>query len=111
MASVCIHRGTKQIGGTCIELEQDGARLILDLGLPLDAEEATPDLLPPVDGIHSPDPSLLGVILSHPHQDYHGLMRLLPESTPLFMGAAAERIIAAAAMFIRGGAVLQAAPH
>ena len=111
MASVCIHRGTKQIGGTCIELEQDGARLILDLGLPLDAEEATPDLLPPVDGIHSPDPSLLGVILSHPHQDHHGLMRLFPASTPIFMGAAAERIIAAAAMFIRGGATLQAAHH
>ncbi|MDR3699280.1 MAG: hypothetical protein P4L56_06560 [Candidatus Sulfopaludibacter sp.] len=97
MANVCIHRGAKQIGGTCIELEQDGARLILDLGLPLDAEEATPDLLPPVDGVRSPDPSLLGVILSHPHQDHHGLMRLLPASTPLFMGAAAERIIAAAA--------------
>jgi ribonuclease J len=111
MVNVCIHRGTKQIGGTCIELEQDGARLILDLGLPLDAEEATPDLLPPVDGVRSPDPSLLGVILSHPHQDHHGLMRLLPASTPLFMGAAAERIIAAAAMFIRGGSALQAAHH
>ena len=49
MANVCIHRGAKQIGGTCIELEQDGARLILDLGLPLDADEATPDLLPAVD--------------------------------------------------------------
>ncbi len=108
---VCIHRGTKQIGGTCVELEQDGARLILDLGLPLDAEEATSDLLPPIDGIHQADPSLLGVVLSHPHQDHHGLMRLLPASTPLFMGAAAERIIAAAAMFIRGGVVLQAARH
>ena len=38
-------------------------------------------------------------------------MRLLPASTPLFMGAAAERIIAAAAMFIRGGVALQAARH
>jgi len=38
-------------------------------------------------------------------------MRFLPASTPIFMGAAAERIIAAAAMFIRGGAVLQAARH
>ena len=109
--NVCIHRGTKQIGGTCVELEQDGARLILDLGLPLDAEEATADLLPPVDGFHNPDATLLGVVLSHPHQDHHGLMRLLPASTPLFMGAAAERIIAAAAMFIRGGAVLKATRH
>jgi ribonuclease J len=108
---VCVHRGTKQIGGTCIEPEQDGSRLILDLGLPLDAKGATPDLLPPVGGFRSPDPSLLGVILSHPHQDHHGLMQLLPATTPLFMGAAAERIIAAAALFIRGGAALHAARH
>lgn len=107
--NICIHRGAKQIGGTCVELEQDGARLIIDLGLPLDAEEATSELLPPVDGFHNPDANLLGVVLSHPHQDHHGLMRLLPPSTPFFMGAAAERIIAAAAMFIRGGVPLRAA--
>jgi ribonuclease J len=85
--------------------------LILDLGLPLDADEATAELLPPVDGFHNPDANLLGVVLSHPHQDHHGLMRLLPPSTPLFMGAAAERIIAVAAMFIRGGTPLCAAGH
>jgi ribonuclease J len=109
--NICIHRGAKQIGGTCVELEQDGARLVLDLGLPLDAEEATCDLLPPVDGFRYPDANLLGVVLSHPHQDHYGLMRLLPHSTPLFMGAAAERIIAAASMFIRGGVPLRAAGH
>ena len=32
---VCIHRGTKEIGGTCIELEAQGQRLVLDVGLPL----------------------------------------------------------------------------
>ena len=80
MAHVCIHRGAKQIGGTCIEVEQDGARLILDLGLPLDADEATPDLLPMMGGIQQADPSLLGVVLSHPHQDHYGLMRFLPRS-------------------------------
>jgi ribonuclease J len=111
MASVCIHRGAKQIGGTCIELEQDGARLLLDLGLPLDADEVTADLLPMAGGIQWVDSSLLGVVLSHPHQDHHGLMRFLPPSIPLFMGAAAERIIAAAAPFIPDGKALQAARH
>jgi len=32
----CIHRGTKEIGGTCIELESQGKRIVLDVGLPLD---------------------------------------------------------------------------
>ena len=94
-----------------MELEKDGTRLLLDLGLPLDVEEATSDLLPYMEGVRTRDDSLVGVILSHPHQDHHGLMRLLPETTPLFMGAAAERIIAAAAMFIRGSVPLCAAGY
>ncbi|CAN0621699.1 protein of unknown function [Burkholderia multivorans] len=28
---VCIHRGSKQIGGSCIELEAKGQRIVLDL--------------------------------------------------------------------------------
>jgi len=32
---VCIHRGTQQIGGTCIELTCGVSRVLLDLGLPL----------------------------------------------------------------------------
>ena len=30
-----IHRGTREIGGTCIQLSDQGATLLLDLGLPL----------------------------------------------------------------------------
>ena len=30
-----IHRGTKEIGGTCIEMEAQGRRIALDVGLPL----------------------------------------------------------------------------
>lgn len=35
--NVRILRGTKEIGGTCIELEAAGKRIALDVGLPLDA--------------------------------------------------------------------------
>jgi ribonuclease J len=31
-----IHRGANEIGGSCVELESGGARLVLDIGLPLD---------------------------------------------------------------------------
>ena len=109
--NVCIHRGARQIGGSCVELERDGARLLLDLGLPLDAAEATAELLPEVPGLHHADSSLVGVVLSHPHQDHHGLMRFLPQSTPIFMGAAAERIIEAAAMFVPNAVPLHARGH
>ena len=32
---VCIHRGSKQIGGSCVEVESRGQRILIDLGLPL----------------------------------------------------------------------------
>ena len=32
---VCIHRGTQEVGGTCIEIEAEGKRIVLDVGLPL----------------------------------------------------------------------------
>ena len=34
----CIHRGAKEIGGSCVEVICGGERLLIDLGLPLDAE-------------------------------------------------------------------------
>jgi hypothetical protein len=33
-----IHRGTREMGGTCVELESAGSRILLDLGLPLNAD-------------------------------------------------------------------------
>ena len=36
---IIVHRGTKQIGGTCIELSTANTRIILDIGLPLTTTE------------------------------------------------------------------------
>ena len=95
-----IHRGTQQIGGTCIELEAAGKRIALDLGLPLD-EADSQELLPRVSGFHEPDASLLAVVISHPHMDHYGLVRHLPPGLPLVIGETAARILNAAAQFIR----------
>jgi ribonuclease J len=99
---VCIHRGTKQIGGTCIEIEAQGKRIVLDVGLPLDAgdRDNPAALLPQVPGFREPDTSLLGVVISHPHQDHYGLIQLIRSEIPVLIGAAAARILAAAADFI-----------
>lgn len=95
-----VHRGTQQIGGTCIELEADGARLLLDLGLPLDADELSDDLLPEVSGIRTDDPTLRAIVVSHGHGDHWGLLPLCNPNVPLAMGAATARIMRAAAPFV-----------
>jgi len=88
---VCIHRGAEEIGGTCIELEAEGARIVLDLGLPLDAELGEV-ALPAVPGLAAADPSLLGVVISHPHQDHYGLAHLVPRETRFLVGRAAAAL-------------------
>ncbi len=98
---ICIHRGTHQIGGTCVEIESQGKRIVLDIGLPLDAGPADVPL-PPVQGFDRPDPSLLGVIISHPHLDHYGLAHKLPKGTPILIGQAAQRILEAASVFVPG---------
>jgi ribonuclease J len=62
-----IHRGTRQIGGVCIEIEHpDGDRIVLDAGRPLDAPEGATGLLP--ESLDRSRPAT--VLISHPHQDH-----------------------------------------
>ncbi len=100
---ICIHRGSQQIGGNCVELESGGQRLLIDLGLPLDARANTKEYLPSVDGLDGTDPSLLGILISHLHLDHSGLLSHISQSIPIGMGPAARRIMAAAAPFLKGG--------
>jgi ribonuclease J len=94
-----IHRGAQQIGGTCVELEAEGVRILLDLGLPLDADEVSDDLLPDVEGLRTEDPTLRAIVISHGHGDHWGLLPLCKPKVPIAMGAATARIMSAAAPF------------
>ncbi|MFM7061502.1 MAG: MBL fold metallo-hydrolase [Actinomycetes bacterium] len=101
-----IHRGAHEIGGNCIELEAaSGERIVLDVGRPLNAgwDEAIP--LPQVAGLADGDPSLLGVLISHPHLDHYGLLGQIDPSVPVWMGQEAARIVSAAAFYTGGRAV------
>lgn len=106
-----IHRGTKQIGGSVIELEAQGQRLLLDCGLPLDGDANDEAMLPPVPGFSEPDPSLLGVVISHGHRDHWGLLGRAHAGLPIFLGAATERVLNASAFFIRDLPAIAAAGY
>ncbi len=101
--NICIHRGSNQIGGNCIELEASGQRLILDLGLPLDAVENSADYLPSIRGLDGSDPSLLAILVTHPHMDHYGLLTHISPDIPVVMGAASRRVLTAAAPFVPNG--------
>lgn len=96
---VRIHRGTQEIGGTCIELEAQGGRILLDLGLPLDGDPNDASVHPQVPGL-SGDSDLLGLVLSHGHVDHWGLAHLATPTIPVWLGAATRRILEAAAPFV-----------
>ena len=84
--NVRIHRGAHEVGGTCIEVESAGARIVLDAGQPLDVDRDVITPLPGVAGFQAPDSSLLGILISHGHQDHWGLVGQVPGDVPIFIG-------------------------
>ncbi len=99
---VCIHRGAKEIGGSCVEVTSAGKRLIVDLGLPLDAKENDRKYLPDIPGFDGSDPSLLAVIISHPHLDHFGLLSHISSKIPVITGIHARRILESVSPFLHG---------
>ena len=109
----CIHRGAHQIGGSLVELECNGERLVLDAGLPLNVESVPQrDLLPDVPGLWAEgNGSLRALVISHPHPDHHGLADLVNPSVPILLGEAAASILAEAAFFVPSARRFPVAGH
>ena len=109
-----IHRGASEVGGSCVELEAGGGeRLLLDLGLPLNADIAdAAELLPAVAGlVEGDDPGFLGIVLSHAHPDHFGLIENAAPSIPVYMGAATEKTLREASFFTPLGLDREVAGH
>jgi len=88
-----VYRGTKEIGGTCVEITSNGGkRLLLDLGAPLSTQN------PDVSYAKKPVDALL---ISHPHQDHYGLMEEVKTNTPIFMGQVSRDLINAPRIFLK----------
>jgi ribonuclease J len=106
---VRVHRGCAEVGGTCVEVESAGSRLVLDVGKPLSAGWGERVPLPEVPGLAAgDDPSLLAVLVSHPHLDHYGLVEQVSPRVPVYAGAAAAAIVEAARYHSRGAPALRA---
>jgi ribonuclease J len=86
-----IHRGTKEIGGTVIELKTGKTKLLLDIGQPLNKNSNHID----VTNIN-PD----AVLISHPHQDHFGLIDQLDSSVPVYIGELSKNLIFTSRKFL-----------
>lgn len=91
---ISIKRGTKEIGGSAVEIISDkGQRIIVDLGLPLDAADTSPELLPDIKGLTHKSDDLLALLISHAHQDHYGLGKYIDDQIPVYLSHEAQSIM------------------
>lgn len=115
-----IHRGTQEIGGSCVEIWTDTTKIVVDIGMPLvvsDGQEfnfkqyeklTTQELvekgiLPDIDGLYENSTSKVdGILISHYHQDHHGFLSFADTSIPIFTGKATQNILEFSEEFFKG---------
>ena len=69
-----IHRGPHEIGGSCVEIRTDKAKILIALGMPLDYDKHAAEWCKGADAI----------FLSHAHAEHYGFLGLLPQDTPIY---------------------------
>lgn len=115
-----IHRGTHEIGGSCVQLFSDSTdtRLILDIGMPLVNADRTQfewrehkqksiqhligsGVLPAIEGLYESSQSpVSAVLLSHAHQDHYGFLQFVQSSIPIYMSQGTKSLAEVSNLFI-----------
>lgn len=83
-----IHKGASEVGGNCIQLISEGKSIFLDAGVPLEEledKDKKPDLIDFSKIKASNKSTILGILLSHAHQD-HFLSLKNAGDIPIFTG-------------------------
>lgn len=111
--NITIHRGTHEIGGSCVEIESGGSRIVVDIGMPLvdetgerfdekkyknlpGLELVDNKILPDISGFYEWDlesKPIDGLLLSHSHSDHYGFYGYLRKDLPYYLGDGTRRII------------------
>lgn len=83
--TLTIHRGTHEIGGSCVEIRTDKTKILIDLGMPLDYDKHNTEEQTEIR--HNAKEWCKGVdalFLSHAHADHYGFLGLLTKDTPIY---------------------------
>ncbi|MFY9189396.1 MAG: MBL fold metallo-hydrolase [bacterium] len=112
---VIIYRGTKEIGGTFLELQSRANRMLIDAGYPLFLNNKPIDdsvaslgpkallelgVLPDIKGLYIWDsPGFDGVVISHAHIDHYGLLKFVNPSIPIYLSAGTLKLIEISKLF------------
>ena len=111
-----VHRGTKEVGGTCIEVRSGDSRIILDVGLPLFDSDREPfdsfrlrrmtkdellgeGILPKIEGLFVDGPSPDAILLSHAHLDHTGLLSHVGATIPIIASRGTSKMMLAGGIF------------
>ncbi len=110
-----IHRGTKEIGGSCVEIWTQSTRIVVDLGMPLVNPDKTQfdsraiknlsvnelirkGTLPNIKGLYEKSGNT-ALVLSHAHQDHFGLIKYVNETCRIYLGKATKKLIEITCIF------------
>lgn len=85
MMKLIIHRGAKEIGGSCVELISENSRILIDPGMPLVARSGKP---------------FDGILISHAHLDHYGFLYHVHQDIPVFMSRGAKELIDITRIFV-----------
>jgi len=112
-----IHRGTHEIGGTCIELESEKSKILIDFGVPLVDQNREPfdsrkiknkskdnliksGILPSIEGLYKDEEAEINaILLSHPHQDHYGLLSYVNPKIQIYLSKGCKKLIEASHFF------------
>ncbi|MGE0157058.1 MAG: MBL fold metallo-hydrolase [Geobacter sp.] len=120
---VTIHRGTHEIGGSCIEVRHADTRMVLDIGMPLlDANKERFDMreyqcmsgpelvaagvLPNIRGFYRWDldsKPVDALLISHAHLDHYGFAQYVREDVTCYLGEGTRQLMALSALYSNQG--------
>lgn len=123
-----IHRGTHQIGGTCVEVVSGKTRILLDFGMPLSADDGgevderiflgnsvgeliRKKWLYAIEGLYKDSsPGIDAILISHSHKDHYGFLKYAHPDIPVYMSEGAEKLIKVLNIFLRSECRLDISP-